>query len=135
MNDQIEWELFCVEFEKLGYQWSDSNKAKAFLGWRMARAAIQALAPVPAVPDERDNRHASGETWARAQGWNECVRYMRKGYERYETARRMNPQQWSAAWELNLKTGKPFDEIIDDMRPFMVPNAQANLPATRAPKE
>lgn len=47
---------------------------------------------------------------------------LRKAHERYETARRMNPRQWAAAWELNLKTGKPFDEIIDDMRPFMVPN-------------
>ena len=44
--------------------------------------------------------------------------------DRYETARRMNPQQWAAAWELNIKTGKPFDEIIDNMRPFMVPNAR-----------
>ena len=44
-----------------------------------------------------------------------------KGNERYETARRMNPMQWSAAWELNITTGKPFDEIIDNMRPFVYP--------------
>ncbi len=35
----------------------------------------------------------------------------------------MNPRQWATAWDLNLKTGKPFDEIIDDMRPLMAPNA------------
>lgn len=29
-------EAFEVEFAKLGYQWSDSNKDKAFLGWRLA---------------------------------------------------------------------------------------------------
>lgn len=45
------------------------------------------------------------------------------GYKRYETARRMNPRQWADAWKLNTTTGKPFDEIIDDLRPFMVPNA------------
>lgn len=47
---------------------------------------------------------------------------LRLARDRYETARRMNPYQWKAAWELNLKTGKPFDEIIDNMRPFMFPN-------------
>jgi len=48
---------------------------------------------------------------------------LRTGDERYETARRMNPRQWADAWKLNTTTGKPFDEIIDDMRPCMVPNA------------
>jgi hypothetical protein len=52
---------------------------------------------------------------------NEIER-LRDGYQRYETARRMNPRQWADAWKLNTTTGKPFDEIIDNMRPFMVPN-------------
>ena len=43
-----------------------------------------------------------------------------KGHERYETARRMSPQQWKDAWLLNQTTGKPFDKIIDDLRPFML---------------
>lgn len=51
------------------------------------------------------------------------IERLREGHARYEIARRMNPQQWAAAWKLNLSTGKPFDEIIDDMRPFMTPNA------------
>lgn len=42
----------------------------------------------------------------------------RIGHERYETARRLNPQQWADAWRLNISTGKPFDAIIDDLRPF-----------------
>lgn len=46
---------------------------------------------------------------------DEIIR-LRKGNERYETARKMNPQQWADAWMLNIMTGKPFDEIIDDMR-------------------
>lgn len=33
-----EREQFEVEFAKLGYQWSDANKDKAFLGWQMAHA-------------------------------------------------------------------------------------------------
>ena len=48
---------------------------------------------------------------------------LRKASERYETARLMNPRQWAAAWEENIKTGKSFDEIIDDMRPFMLPRS------------
>lgn len=41
------------------------------------------------------------------------------GYRRYETARRLNPRAWSEAWNENITTGKPFDEIIDELRPFM----------------
>jgi len=41
------------------------------------------------------------------------------GHARYETARRMNPRQWADAWKLNLRTGKGFDQIIDEMRPLM----------------
>ena len=44
------------------------------------------------------------------------------GHARYETARRMNPRQWADAWKLNISTGKPFDEIVDDLRPFLGPN-------------
>lgn len=42
------------------------------------------------------------------------------GHNRYEVARRMNPRQWADAWQLNVSTGKPFDEIIDDLRPFYI---------------
>lgn len=38
--------------------------------------------------------------------------------ERYEIIRCMVPRQFQDAWTLNLRTGKPFDEIIDDLRPF-----------------
>ena len=50
------------------------------------------------------------------------IERLRIGHERYETARRMNPQQWAEAWRLNISTGKKFDEIVDNMRPFMRPN-------------
>lgn len=46
---------------------------------------------------------------------------LRKGHDRYETARRLSPAQWSDVWKLNISTGKPFDEIIDDLRPFVRP--------------
>lgn len=66
-------------------------------------------------PNREVDRHALAEL---------CEAYdlLQLGHERYDTARRMNPRQWAAAWKLNTTTGKPFDEIIDDMRPFMVPN-------------
>ena len=44
---------------------------------------------------------------------------LRLAATRYETARRMNPQLWADAWKLNISTGKPFDEIIDNLRQFM----------------
>jgi hypothetical protein len=47
----------------------------------------------------------------------EAERY-RKGHERYATARTMSSQQWKDAWMLSANTGKPFDEIIDDLKPF-----------------
>ena len=45
---------------------------------------------------------------------------LRLAADRYETARRMNPKQWADAWKLNTTTGKPFDEIIDDLKPFII---------------
>jgi hypothetical protein len=52
----------------------------------------------------------------------EEIANLRLARDRYDTARRMNPRQWADAWKLNATTGKPFDEIIDNMRPFMVHN-------------
>ena len=49
------------------------------------------------------------------------IERFRQGYERYETARLMSPAQWGDAWRLNLKTGKGFDEIIDNLRCFLRP--------------
>lgn len=42
--------------------------------------------------------------------------------DRYETARLLNPRHWKDAWELSISTGKPFDDIIDDVRPFLRPD-------------
>lgn len=47
---------------------------------------------------------------------------LRLAARRYETARRMAPAYWASAWEHALKTGRPFDEIIDTMRQVMFPN-------------
>ena len=45
----------------------------------------------------------------------------RIGARRYETVRRMGAHQWGDAHSLNLLTGKPLDQIIDELRPFMFP--------------
>lgn len=50
----------------------------------------------------------------------------RIGALRYEVARRMNVQQWIAAFELNLHGLKPFDQIIDELRPFYFPVRAGN---------
>lgn len=41
------------------------------------------------------------------------------GNDRYETARLLNPRAWQEAWQLNISTDKKFDEIIDDLKPFV----------------
>lgn len=46
-----------------------------------------------------------------------------RGSDRYETVRRMNPQAFLDAYILNQRTGKPFDEVIDDLKPFVRPAA------------
>lgn len=48
------------------------------------------------------------------------IERLRIGYNRYETARLINPSLWADIYQANLLTGKPFDEIIDDLRPFVV---------------
>jgi hypothetical protein len=50
----------------------------------------------------------------------DVIERLQIGNERYEIARRMNPSQWADAYKLNVTTGKPFDEIIDDIRPFVM---------------
>jgi hypothetical protein len=42
----------------------------------------------------------------------------RIGHDRYETVRLLSVPQFQDAYILNRRTGKPFDEIIDDLRPF-----------------
>lgn len=48
----------------------------------------------------------------------DAIDALAKDAARYAIARRMSPQQWADARELNHRTGKPFDEIIDDLAPF-----------------
>ena len=54
-----------------------------------------------------------------------CERF-KVGHDRYETARRMSARQWSDAVVLSVTTCKTFDQIIDELRPFMFPNAIKN---------
>lgn len=48
---------------------------------------------------------------------------------RYKTVRRMNAQAFAEAYKLNIATGKPFDEIIDNLQPFY--DAAMKQPARR----
>lgn len=71
---------------------------------------------------ERDEAIGQRDERARrAAGLIDQVNALRKGHDRYETARRLSPAQWADVWKLNISTGKPFDEIIDDLRPFTSP--------------
>ena len=42
----------------------------------------------------------------------------RVGHERYELVRRMAPIQFHALWDANIVTGKPFDQLVDELKPF-----------------
>jgi hypothetical protein len=50
---------------------------------------------------------------------------LRVGHDRYETVRLLHVPRFQTAWLLNRKTGKPFDEIIDDLKPFVRPTLKA----------
>lgn len=50
----------------------------------------------------------------------------RIGARRYEVARRMGPRMWTDAHNLNVSTGKPFDQIIDELMPFCFPARAGN---------
>lgn len=50
----------------------------------------------------------------------------RIGARRYEVARRMGPRMWTDAHDLNVSTGKPFDQIIDELMPFCFPARAGN---------
>lgn len=69
-------------------------------------------------------------------GWNEHVieavrlksadelERLAIGNDRYETARLLNPLAWQDAWQLNISTGKKFDEIIDELKPLVRPSVE-----------
>ena len=43
---------------------------------------------------------------------------LRIGHDRYEIVRRMHVPMFKDALELSIRTGKPFDQIIDELKPF-----------------
>ena len=54
-----------------------------------------------------------------------CNRF-KIGHDRYETAKRMTPILWADVVSQSITTGKPFDDIIDDLRPFIFQKAIKN---------
>ena len=39
------------------------------------------------------------------------------GWLRYETLRKINPREFSALWEKNIRTGIPFDDLLAEKLP------------------
>ena len=39
----------------------------------------------------------------------------RKGYERYEKLRKLNPNDFANLFYKNLELGKPFDTLVDEI--------------------
>jgi hypothetical protein len=61
------------------------------------------------VPDKRDNRHASGAAWERAEGWNDCVRHMLSAAPSQQAPVQGEPSA-AVAWAQGYRQG------IDDER-------------------
>jgi hypothetical protein len=45
----------------------------------------------------------------------ENIEELKRGYIRYEVVRRLNPNEFSRLYEWNLKSGVPFDDLIDEI--------------------
>ena len=43
------------------------------------------------------------------------VRDLKIGHDRYETVRLLNPRQFAELYDKNIKTGIPFDALVDQM--------------------
>jgi len=43
------------------------------------------------------------------------VRDLKIGHDRYETVRLLNPRQFAEIYDKNIKTGIPFDTLVDQM--------------------
>lgn len=48
---------FQTEFDKLGYQWSESNQAKAFVGWQLARKLASLATKRGGMSESLTERH------------------------------------------------------------------------------
>lgn len=59
-------------------------------------------------------------------GGDSDVARQRKGHERYEIVRRMNPLQFRDMWRFSITSGKPFDELVDEMMTAMSGNNQCS---------
>lgn len=91
----------------------DQSNATALESERQANALLtERVAELESALTVRDTEIARLET---------DLELARIGARRYEVARRMNVQQWKDAFTLGIRTGKPFDEIIDELRPFYFP--------------
>lgn len=88
--------------------------------WQMRRSSRAAiLARFAELERERDEARAAAEKeFGNVMALSAARDAYRADAERYEVVRCMTPRQFQDAWTLNLRTGKPFDEIIDDLRPF-----------------
>lgn len=73
------------------------------------REYVENSAPGPSVMVRKTTLSAAADELER----------LRISHDRYEIVRQMNPRQFAAAFEINLNLGKPFDQIIDELKPFM----------------
>ncbi len=53
----------------------------------------------------------SGKSYLSPHG----LKYMYENSNRYEKLRKLNPRQFAELYGVNLNTGKPFDELVDEL--------------------
>ena len=67
----------------------------------------------------RDARHAAAEL--------ACTDRQADDAHRYSLVRKLTPQAFAELYAANQETGKPFDELLDDLEPFLTPNAEVSM--------
>lgn len=43
------------------------------------------------------------------------IEELEKSHQRYETLRRLNPQEFTGLYRLNIQRGTPFDDLVDGL--------------------
>lgn len=123
-----ERELFQVEFDKLGYRWSESNQAKAFLGWELARAAMAELAATE-ISDEQVETALKA---AFLHSTNESRKDMRRALESVFSAATPHKVEKPALPEPYTQVVKALAGLLEQVESFVSKHGEADFETAEA---
>lgn len=95
-------------------KWRGDSAAQQWGLFARAAAEIERLRAELAA--ERELCAAVCDSYAAEnQRLHDEIERLRAGHDRYELVRRMNVDAFRHAYVLNWRTGKPFDQIVDEL--------------------